>query len=84
LRDLEFGAHPVRGGDEDRIGEPVEIEMKQTAEPAEAPHDLFTHRAAHKRFDFFHKEIGLVDIHAGLLIGCRHFYILPRPGLRRQ
>jgi len=48
--------------------------MKKAAETADPPHDLFTGGAAYERFDSLHKEVGLIDIHAGLPIGCRHHY----------
>ena len=69
LRDFEFRADAIRGGNEDRILHFCRIETEKATETADAGDHLFAGRRLDQRFDAFDKGIGCVNVHACFFIG---------------
>jgi hypothetical protein len=76
--DLELGADPVGGCDQDRVLEPRRLQIEQRAKSAEAGRGARARRRLGQRLDCFDQRIAGVDIDAGSAVGIT--VILPLYG----
>jgi len=67
-RDLELGADPVGGGDEDRILEPRSLEIEERAETAEARVAAAPRRRLRQRLYRLDERRAGIDVDAGFAI----------------
>ena len=66
--DLELGADPVGGRDEDRMAVLTAFELEKAAEAADAGQQPGTRRLARKRLDQPHQAIRRGDIDSGFFV----------------
>ena len=67
--DLELGADAVGAGDEDGVGELLEVEREEAAEAADLAEDLAVEGLAGEHLDALLAAIGAGDVDAGVGVG---------------
>ena len=67
--DLQLGADPVGGGDQQRVDEPRRLQVEQGAEPAQRSLRTGAPRGFGQRFDRLDQGLARVDIYACVSIG---------------
>jgi len=69
-RDLQLGADPIGGGDQDRIAITGGLEVEQRAEPAQARGSSAPRRCRCERLDGLDQSRARIDIDAGFAVAA--------------
>ena len=67
--DLQLGADPVIGGDQDRVLEASPLQVEQGPEAAEVDIRAGTPRGAGQRLDGLHQGVAGIDVDTGIAVG---------------